>query len=101
MRSQPVTLSLTLSLLLLCATQATAAETHTGFIVAVGAHEITISSETGEMQKFTLADNAMITLDDEPVRLNDLMPQHRVTVVAQREGTKFVASLISAYTNKP
>jgi len=101
MRPHLIAPLLVLGLLLFFASPSAAAETHTGLIAVVGAHEITISSETGEMQKFTLGDNAMVTLDDEPVRLSDLMPQQRVTVVAKREGTKFVASLISAYTNKP
>ncbi len=97
----PVWTLLAVCFSLLAADQLLAAETHTGMIVAVGPHKITINAEGGSMQTFQVAADAEITLDDQPAKLEQLKPQQRVTVVAQREGTQFVAQIVKAFTNTP
>lgn len=88
-------------LLLWIAPPLSAAETHTGLVTAVTSHEITITTEAGERHMFQVADDAMITLDDLPAKLTDLKPMQRVTVVAQREGTEFLAQIVKAFSHSP
>jgi hypothetical protein len=87
---------------LLLARTATAAETHTGLIAAVGPnHKIMIVNEQDDRQTFDIAADATIMLDDKPATLDDLQPMQRVTIVTQRDGSKFIAQIIKAYTNVP
>lgn len=87
---------------LLLAQAAPAAETHTGLIAAVGPnHKIVIVNEDDDRQTFDIAADATIMLDDKPATLDDLQPMQRVTIVTQRDGAKFVAQIIKAYTNAP
>jgi hypothetical protein len=102
MKRRLAKLALGVSLMLLLTRAAPAAETHTGLIAAVGPNEkITLVTEQKERQTFDIAADATITLDDKPATLEDLHPQQRVTIVTQRDGSKFVAQIIKAYSNVP
>ena len=68
-----------------------------GFIVQAIESELVIQEkDTGEYRTIIVENETEITLDGKPVRLEDLLPQFRVFVVADEEGDRFFAKKIEA-----